>query len=257
LTLDLMPELLTLDTWRAQLQARGHCLRECGRQTGTGFYVWPDPDTIITVAVEPDPVLKPQYRQRFFLCDVEPERVFRVMGCPEQYRNRWTELLWQQPPAYWTDFLAGPGAWLLSRLADLRQVVAWSDQGLAWDGLDCPTHREWGMEVPARAAPFFSPVDGPEACQPRLLAVDDGRFPDAVAACLLFASVGMQDCYLADAGAAEVYLAHHHDQIVVSIPDVSARENLLKQLQDAAWLFADVSGFASSTDDDEDTRDAP
>jgi hypothetical protein len=52
----------------------------------------------------------------------------------------------------------------------------------------------------------------------------------------------MQDCYLADTGAAEVYLAHHHDQIVVSIPEVSARENLLKQLQDAAWLFADVSG---------------
>jgi hypothetical protein len=98
---------------------------------------------------------------------------------------------------------------------------------------------------------------GPEACQPRLLAVDDGRFADAVAACLLFASVGMQDCYLADAGAAVVYLAYHHDQIVVSIPDVSARENLLKQLQDAAWLFADVSGFASLTDDDEDTSDAP
>jgi len=98
---------------------------------------------------------------------------------------------------------------------------------------------------------------GPEACQPRLLAVDDGRFADAVAACLLFASVGMQDCYLADAGAAEVYLAHHHDQIVVSIPDVSARENLLKEDPEAGWLFAEVSGFASSTDDDEDTRDTP
>jgi hypothetical protein len=133
--------------------------------------------------VEPDVVLYPEYRQRFFLCEPEPERVFRV--CP--HRTRWPKLVSRQPPGYWQD-----------------------------------------------------------------LPVQDSRFADAVAACVLFASVGMHDCYLADADAAEVYLAHHHDKVVVSIPDAAARGGLLRELEDAAWLFTDVSGYGSSLDEEDE-----
>jgi len=203
------------------------------------------------VAVEPDVTLKPLYRQRFFLCDPEPEQVFRVTGCLEQYQTRWTELLSQQPPSYWKDFLAGPGSWLLSRLTRFRQIVAWSGHGLPWDLLDCPTHRQGGMEVPALAAPFFTATDGPEACQPRVLPVDDEGFADAVAACMLFASVGDRDCYLADADGNEVYLAHHHEKVEFLIRDATVRENLVRELEEASWLLADASGYASGDEDDE------
>ena len=57
-------------------------------------------------------------------------------------------------------------------------------------------------------------------------------------------------CYLADAEGAEVYLAHHHDKVVVSIPDVATRQPLLQELTDAAWLFEDASGYASTIDDE-------
>jgi hypothetical protein len=250
-----MPDGLTLDAWWARLEARGHCLAAPNRQTATGFTFQSDPDTYMTVAVEPDGVLKPQYRERFFLCDPEPEQVFRVMGCPEPHRSRWLELVSLQPPGYWRDFLAGPGSWLLVRLTRFGEVVAWSERGLPWDGLDAPHHRGWGMEVPAKAAPFFAPLEGPEANRPRLLPVGDGRFADAVAACVLFASVGMRDCYLADADAGEVYLAHHHEKVVVLIPDAGVRERLLQELRGADWLFTDVSGYASSIDDEDEGQD--
>jgi len=246
----------TLDTWREQLTRQGHRIIEPTGETATGFTLWPDADTIITVAVEPDLTLRQEYRQRFFLCEPEPEQVFRLLGCPERHRTRWLELVSQQPPGYWQEFLAGPGTWLLCRLARFRRVVAWSKRGLPWTGLDDANHRGWGMYVPARAAPLFAPSDGPEASRARLLHVKDRRFADAVAACVLFASVGMRDCYLADEAGREVFLAHHHDMVVVSIPASPAREALLRELEEAGWLFCDVTGYGSSMDDEEGEEDA-
>ena len=247
-----MQEELTLDAWCGRLQACGHRVREPSGEPETAFILWPDADTVVTVAVEPDGTLYRQYRERFFLCEPEPEHVFRVMGCPELHRTRWLEQVVRQPAGYWQDFLAGPGSWLLSRLARFPKVVVWGVQGLSWDQLDCSIHRGWGMEVPAAAAGFFAATAGPDALRPRLLPVRDERFVAVLAACLLFASVGLRDCYLADAEAAEVYLAHHHDKVAISIPDTAVRKKLLRELAEAAWLFTDVSGYASSMDDAEE-----
>lgn len=251
-----MDDGLTLDAWGERLKRHGHSLYEPTGGNVTGFTLWPAADAIITVAVGSDETLEPQYRQRFFLCDPEPEQVFRVLGCPEPHRTRWLELVSRQPPGYWQDFLAGPGSWLLCRLARFGQVVAWSDRGLPWTSLDAANHRVWGMQVPSRAAPLFAPSDGPDASRPRLLHVGDGRFADALAACVLFASVGMRDCCLADEAGTEVYLAHHHDKVVVSIPAFPDREALLRELKEASWLFRDVSGYESSMDDEEGEADA-
>jgi hypothetical protein len=247
-----MSEALTLAAWRARLERAGQPVKDPERETLTGFRLWPGPEVVITVGVEPDGTLYPQYRQRFFVCELEPEWIFRVIGCPEPLRLRWLELVSRQPAGYWQDFLVGPGAWLLSRLSRFDEVVAWADYGLAWDALDCPTHRGWRMEVPAEAAPFFPPTQGPGACNPCVIPVDGSHFPDAVAACLLFASVGLHDCYLADATGAQVYLAHHHDEIFVSIPEAGEREALLTELRAASWVFNDVSGYASTMDDEDD-----
>jgi hypothetical protein len=247
-----MAEGLTLAAWRTRLEAREHNIFEPAWPTVTGFTLYPDADSVITVGVEADPTLYRQYRQRFFVVEPEPEQVFRVSVCPEPYRGRWLDLVACQPPGYWQDFLAGPGSWLLSRLSRFGQVVVWSDRGLPWDELNCPDYRDWGLQVPALAAAFFTPADGPEGSRPFLLSVADERFADAVAACVLFASPCLRDCYLADEGATEVHLIHHHEKVVVSIPDAGAREALLRELQEAAWLFSDVSGYGSSIDEEGD-----
>jgi hypothetical protein len=61
-----MIEPLTLAALKARLEQRGHAVFE-PEQTVSGFNVWPDADTVITVAVEPDGTLYPQYTERFFL----------------------------------------------------------------------------------------------------------------------------------------------------------------------------------------------
>lgn len=58
-----MAEELTLEAWRAHLQSRGHRITKPAGETGAGFTLWPNAGTIITVAVEPDETLSPQYRQ--------------------------------------------------------------------------------------------------------------------------------------------------------------------------------------------------
>src|SRR5207248_10943185 len=128
--------------------------------------------TVIWVAVEPDEALLREWRQRFFLCEPDPEQVLRVLGCPEPHRERWLQLVDGQPPGHWRDFLAGPGSWLLSRLARFRGVIAWSDRGLRWDALDCPNHRSWGMAAPPEAARFFAASE-PESQFPRRIPVRD------------------------------------------------------------------------------------
>jgi hypothetical protein len=172
------------------------------------------------------------------------------MDCPRPHRDRWVELLAVQSEGYWRDFLAGPGSWLLSRLARFHEVVAWADRGLPWDLLDRTINQDWGVVTPVEAMRFFA-ADGPEASVPRRLSVDEERFADAVAACVLFASVGYRDCYLADNDAADVYLVHHHEKVVVSLPDGGAREELLNELRGAPWLFNDVSGYPSAMDDED------
>src|ERR1700722_2486694 len=92
----LMSESPTLHGWRALLERQGHRVVEPDLETVTGFSLSPAADTRVTVAVDPDGLLYPQFRQRFFLCEPEPEQVFRVLGCPEPYRTRWLELVLQQ-----------------------------------------------------------------------------------------------------------------------------------------------------------------
>ena len=48
---------------------------------------------------------------------------------------------------------------------------------------------------------------------------------------------------LADAEATEVYFAHHHDKVVISVPDPMARQQLLKVLTENHELYKDISGF--------------
>src|SRR5262245_8314095 len=138
----------TLQAWRATLEGRG--------QLAGG--TWPQPAGQITVAAEDDRTCYDS-RAWHFLCTAPPMHALRALGCPKDHADRWLGLVAEQPPSYWRDFLAGPGSWLLSRLARLGTVVAWAEHGLFWDTLDDPTHHGWGMVVPQGAAVFFAGSD--------------------------------------------------------------------------------------------------
>jgi len=117
-------------------------------------------------------------------------------------------------------------------------------------------HHGWGMQVPSRAVSLFPACPGSDASQPCLLTVDDDRFADAVAACVLFASVGHRDCYLADMEATEVYDIDDDDTTFVSIRAMSGRETLLQELRRASSVFREVSGYRSSVEPADDNEDS-
>jgi hypothetical protein len=182
-----MSEAHSLTAWQIRLRRQGHQFLPSADAPATGFRLCPSPESIITVAVEADVVLRAPYRQRFFECALEPEPILRAIGCPKLHRNRWLEHVTEQPERYWHDFLAGPGSWLLARLARFPEVIFWAEGGLSWERLDDPLHDRWGMVVPRQAAPFFAPDH--DWLTHRVL-TSDPWFPDVIASCLLFASVG-------------------------------------------------------------------
>jgi hypothetical protein len=214
---------LTLADWRATLATHGHRIE--GPDDGlTWFRISPDVDEIVTVAVATDLTRRRPYRQRYFLCNCEgPVQILRAMRCPKPAADRWLSRLPLTSAGDTRDFLSGPGAWLLSRLARFPQMVAWASS--------------------ERAAATLGATAGFPAGIPHVFDTADERFPDAVSIWLRQASRSWLDCCLASGDGSEVYLAHPHDKIVVSLPDVDAWEALLAELDGAPHLFADASGY--------------
>jgi hypothetical protein len=153
-----------------------------------------------------------------------------------------------QPLGYWRDFMAGPGSWTLSRLVHFRHVVACGESGMAWEWLNNPLYSSLRLVVPEDAASLLS---GPPDSL-RTLSTDNSRFADAVATCLMLASIALAECYLADQEGSEVYLLHHHDMVVASVPVFQTREEMVRELNEATDVFTDASGSGYPIDDEED-----
>jgi hypothetical protein len=202
--------------------------------------VWPTPEAIVTVAVDPDETLKPAYRERYFACRLEgadpsggdpdrslplPAGLARVVGVG---------------PAR-GDFLGGPVLWLAARLQPFPRVLLWPDgeyrdarrfvrpEALA----DLPRLRAYlGSTEPAGV-----PIGA--------LVLDLTRPDDAALFWEVAGLVGRshENFYVGDEAATEVYLLHHHDKVVVSVPDQHARWLLLKELAGLSDVFEDWSGY--------------
>ena len=242
-----MANAIGIDSWKTLLKAQGHALRV---DSPTAIALDLDPEKIITVALEAHVMMYPEWRQRYFICP-DPEQVLPSLSCAEPHRLRWNELISQQTMSYWRDFLAGPGSWLLTRLAQFEQVVFWSDRAWTWPGVYDASHRPSGMQVPEKGSAFFSDLSqtrqpfGP--CQRTVHRQD---FADILAACFLLVNYGGRDCYIADSRARDVYLVNKDEMVIISIPETARRQQLLQELQQAGSPFKNVSGFLGSVDDD-------
>ena len=252
----MVSQVIAIDGWQALLKAQDQDISRCPCGTETGLVLHLDPEKIVTVALEQDVLVYPKFRHRYFVCSPEPEHVFGALSCPEPLRLRWLQLVSQQRPSYWRDFLAGPGSWLLSRLARFEDVVIWSDRILDWQGIYDATYRDPGMYFPEAGSSFFSPLRGePKPFSPCLTAVGQRDFADVVAACFLLVNYGGQDCYVADAEATEVYLVSNDEKVILSIPGVTLRDRIVQELEKSQPPFKNVSGYSGSADDDSEKKD--
>jgi hypothetical protein len=232
------------DPGLAQLLAdRDHSLTSVTARAGTD--VWPPPGIIVTVAAELDETLFPAYRKRYYVCrpDAEELPLLRAdsrFALPQEFANAAKR---GRPQG---QFLLGPVRWLLVRIRRLPQLLLWPESTCLQDLDEFPL--EYLRAVPDLAARVRDVHRG-QATVP-VLALDTREEHDCS---LLWSAAAAVDraCYnfyVADVCCQEVYLLHHHDKIVVSIPDPEARSALVEELKAYSEVLQDYSDYDSSMD---------
>jgi hypothetical protein len=210
-----MGRSLSASELRATLITAGQEVLEENGDAIDVVHVSPSRDIIVTVSLNLDPTLKPKYRERYFACFLESEQnpVPVIRFDPSfAFPEEFRSVAEQSPPA--NEFVDGPFRWLLHRLLRFSEVLFW------------PTSTDFAMVLD---------LSQRDDCKV-LWEAANGDY-------------GPLDCYVSDPECREVYRLHHHDKVVPSIPDKSAREEMLQELAARNDLFEDCSGYGSEMDE--------
>src|SRR5262249_25779527 len=160
--------------------------------------------------------LKPAYRERFFAC-----RTDEANSCDGHQEPSLT-----LPAAFAkvagvgpaeSDFLAGPVRWLVARLQPFPRVLLWP-VGEYRDALGF-VRPEVLAALPRLRTLLGS--DGPVGGAIGAVVLDLTQPGDVAVFWEVADLVGRnhEDFYVGDEAATEVYLLHHHDKVVASVPD--------------------------------------
>jgi hypothetical protein len=215
------------DELRRHLAEAGHALLDLGDMPGV-VAVRMGPESIVTVAAGFDAVVRPAYRQRYFVCVYESKESSTPRVTDDPRFALPTDFLRaaEVDPAG-GDFAPGPFRWLLHRLSRFDRLLLWS-----------------GSQT-GRRGPLAQHL-GPVAAVLDLRVAGDCQLLWWAAKAV---SEEFDDFYVADERCAEVYEMHHHDKIVACIPDASVRRLMLDELRALRGLFEDCSGYVLGSDE--------
>lgn len=204
--------------------------------------VWPTPETIISVALNLDPTLMPAYRDSYFACLVNSERTPAIRDDPafaldERFRRI------DEGRTFVSGFLDGPFRWLLPRLIGFQEILLWPEKragDFAWrvEAGELPGVRHLLPSDPSMAGAVVIDLGRDEGCR-------------ALWEVAIAVTDGFDNVFVSDPACAEVVLLHHHDRIVLSIPDEARRRAALAELRGCRFI-EDCSGYSASRDDEDD-----
>jgi hypothetical protein len=201
------------------------------------------------MALEADPVLRKEYRLRFFLCEPNAETILVRGNCPHDLRRFWVELLSSLTPDHERNLLAGPASWALTRLSSHERILLWAEREPPWSQYYVHDLRSKYNTI-INSASSVVPFGEGGSLTAFVLSPQGDSFVNVLAACFLLTSRSCHNCFIADEGCAEVYQIHHHDKVVASLPDTDSREEALQHLTLNSDIYTDISGYASTIDDD-------
>ncbi len=224
-----------------------------GQPELTAGHVNPPRDAYITVGANLDSTLKNEFREYYFCC-LLISRENPVPGVRDDPRfalaGHFPAIEADQPSI--GEFAQGPFRWLLRRLLRFDGLLVWPesrDESGTTQGFyqnlflgDLPRLRQ---RLPADPGELAS--QGAVALD--LKEPEDCRILWEVANSI---ASSFDNWYVSDPDCLEVYLLHHHDKVVVAIPDEARRAALLDELDESADLIEDYSGYGSDWDDDDD-----
>ena len=241
-----MRRTLTVRELRDWLISAGHEVPKGTDEMAAVTDVKPRPHTIVTVGLYLDPMLKPEYRERYFTCLLEaqdnPVPVLQhdaAFALPEPFRSAAEHL----HPA--GDFMDGPFRWLLHRLLRFRQVLFWpasrGNESVRREFIRLGLSGERPTLRDATVAPFeFGAI---------VLNLTEAEDCEVLWEVANGVSDSFNDWYVSDPDCKEVYLLHHHYKVVACVLDQMAREEMLRELADWDDLIEDCSGYDSEMDD--------
>jgi len=231
---------VTPEELHQRLVNHGHPVRSHGNSPTVVTDVRPLAETVVTVAVEPDGTLKPAYRERYFACRCDATD-FPV--APNEPKLALPETLARVAGEESTQscFLAGPVRWLVSRLARFPRLLLWPDGEYRSSDGNGLVHPELVSELPRLRARLdnVGPIGQPIGA----LVLHLDWHEDAAVFWEVATLVGgsHENFYVADVGATQVYLMHHHDKVVASVPDQHIRRLMLEELASLSHSFEDWS----------------
>jgi hypothetical protein len=215
--------------------------------------VRPSPETYLTVALEIDWTLKPAYRERYFACVRSAEDEPVLVHAPAFALAEPFATAAERAPDN-NYFVMGPVRWLLVRIRCFEHVWIWPRGGfcdrdklgfllqvLGGERIDQAPHwARWFQRYapdPARVSAALLHLSDLDDCQALWEAAN------------LVGGPGY-DFFLSDVHGREVYLMHHHDKLVISIPNAIARQQLLEALAGLGGMLEDCSGYWLESDEE-------
>jgi len=244
--------VITPTELRERLLRSGHQCAPGTNGAATGSNVWVSPDTIVTIALDEDPTFRRPFRERYFACLLESEaNPVPVLQFEPEFAlpGHFETIAAERQPA--EGFMTGPFRWLLRRLVRHRYLLLWPareiqqsvDRGFASSELlgNCPELQQWLCAAATTGAEVGALVlDMAERIDCRILWTLASHVAQS-----------LQDFHVGDLECREVYQMHHHDKVMVCIPDATVRQDLVQELIDRSDVIEDCSGYASPMDDAE------
>jgi hypothetical protein len=229
----------SVEETRAGLERKGHTLGASLSQASLDVLM--SADTIMTVAVRRDPTVKHEYRNRFFLCRPAPKSILGKTLSPTN-RRKWLETIGRIGGRLQSNFLAGPGTWLLHHVCPDEKLLVWPQSGSTWYPELC---NEVKGIIPTSVdpLPFVSGLQRSVGIGPLCLFPESGDFVQNFALCFLVSVLACNECFISNESYEAVYEVHHHEKIVISIPGQQSRDHLVEKMRGRPKIFLDASGY--------------
>ncbi len=229
----------------ALLVSRDHTLDVDNSDSGC-LALSPPEEIYLTVALRPDAVLFRRWRQRYFLCKPDPASILTRSSIAEPFRQRWQLMLGEIRPPVNFDGLKALATLTFTRLFGCDRIFMWLKKPNRY-------YPDYRSEMYSQIEQYIGSTVGSGRWRRHLdtnpwshaLVLDprDEEFPYLIAAYFLYSSNFFSEVYFSRDDVTEVYEMHHHDKLIVSIPDPFQRTEFLSFLTTNSAIFEDRSNY--------------
>jgi hypothetical protein len=223
-------------TLQASLLEMGHSIEQ-----GSTTDVWPPPDIIISVSTSVDATLGHEYRNNYFICQKDGGDAPMIGSLP-QYR---LPHIWEAAIATFVTpsfFLLGPFRWACRQLTRYDRIVVWPRSKYRISGSWFV--QEWDRKNVPRLLSLLSTAAGDGNIGAVSLSTSSKAHCMILVEIANYVGTSDFDMWVSSDNMREVYLLHHHDVVVASVPEYAKRQTILQACAMLGSGLIDASNYS-------------